>query len=130
MQVGKIGLLLGAFLLFIFLIGVRTLLTGVYFCNQGIGFGLLPDARYFLGVEVLLMGVVGILLYRSQRFSERILFSILLVGGAANIFERLYFGCVLDYLTIPIIESHINGADILISVALILLLFSPSKNDV
>lgn len=131
MSMSKKRLLLGAFLLFVFLIGLRFLLfdqEGV-FCNHAIGFGFFSHTEYFLGVEGLLIFLVFIFLYKSKYFSEGLIFSILLAGGIANIFERVYFGCVLDYLTLPFIQSHVNVADILITGALISLLFSGNKNQ-
>ncbi|MCW1888010.1 MAG: signal peptidase II [Candidatus Moranbacteria bacterium] len=122
-------LFIGSFFLFCFLIGIRIFLQGEFFCNTKIGFGFFEYSKGFLFLGLFLFVLIGFFLFKSQHFSLRVIFSILLVAGVANIFERITFGCVLDYITLPFIRSHINMADILITGALGYLLFFTETKD-
>jgi lipoprotein signal peptidase len=113
----------GSFLLFLSLVGIRTSLRGDHLCNTEVGFGLFPYTESFLLLGLLLSVFICYLICACQRFSLKLVFSILLVGSVANLFERFYFGCVLDYLVLPFIGSHINIADVLITVSLGYLFF-------
>ncbi len=124
MTVREKGILFGgSFLLFLGLIGIRLSLGESYFCNTKIGFGFFPYTESALLLGLLLSFLIGYLAYACQRFSLKLVFSILLVGSIANLFERVYFGCVLDYVVLPFIGSHINIADVLITGSLGYLLF-------
>ncbi len=119
----------GSLLLFLSLIGIRISLQESFFCNSKIGFGLLTYSESFLFLGVCLSALMGYFLFKSLDFSLKLVFSILLVSSVANIFERVVFGCVLDYITLPLIGSHINIADILITGALgYLFFFVNTKN--
>lgn len=120
---------MGSFFLFCLLLAIRIILQEGFFCNTKIGFGLLEYSKEFVFLGALLFVLIGYFLFKSQHFSLRVIFSILLVAGIANFFERVVFGCVLDYITLPFIGSHINMADILITGALgYLLLFVETKD--
>jgi lipoprotein signal peptidase len=112
------GLYLGSLLLFLLLQVIRLLLEGSHYCNSNVGFSLFPRSTIFVVVEIILLALVLWCFKRSTHFSDRVIFSILFVGGFSNFFERVVFGCVLDYLTLPLIGSSVNGADILITFSL------------
>lgn len=122
-------LFIGSFFLFCLLVGVRIFLQDGFFCNAKVGFGLFEYSKGFLFLGVLLFVLMSYFLYKSQHFSLRVIFSILLVAGLANFFERIAFGCVLDYITLPLIGSHINMADILITGALGYFFFFTETKD-
>ena len=119
----------GSFLLFLSLVGIRMVVQERYFCNTRIGFGFFEYSEWFLFLGTSLLIFIGYLLYKSQRFSLRLVFSILLVSSLANIFERVFFGCVLDYVSLPLVGSHINLADILIISALMYAFFFVETKD-
>ena len=85
-------------------------------CNEKYGIGFFGASPVFLLVE---WGILGALLVlsaqRTRGWAERSIFSIILAGGLSNALERVIYGCVHDYWTMPLIGSHVNIADIVIT---------------
>lgn len=90
-------------------------------CNSGIAFGLLQNQRT---VNTLISAtVVFICFYFLMKEKRRFIsFALLLVigGGASNLFDRVTFGCVRDFIDFKIWPSF-NLADSLISVGVIII---------
>lgn len=100
-------------------------------CNANFGLGLFAGQVPFLLLSLAVLGGIVYKCLKSKQFSERILFSILVAGGSANVFERIRFGCVTDYIEVPFIGSMVNAADIAITVTVFFLLvkmFSPKTS--
>ncbi len=91
---------------------------GVFFCNAQYGFGLFVPKPFFVFLEVVVLSVLFWRWLTLEWCAEKMIFSILLVAGGMNFFERLVFGCVADYLTLPLIGSQINIPDIVITIML------------
>ena len=87
--------------------------VGTIFCNQGIALSLsLPMPILWLGIGIFL----GLALYQSLFYpvsSGRIAWASILVGGSINGLDRLFHGCVQDYLHLPFFPSF-NLADIML----------------
>ncbi len=101
--------------------------TNTFFCNTNYGFGFLEPRPFLLLLEWgLLVGLV--LLYaRVTSWADSLALSIFLGAGVSNALERLLYGCVADFFTLPVIGSQVNIADILITVAILGLLFYTRK---
>jgi lipoprotein signal peptidase len=94
-----------------------------FFCNTDYGFGFLEPGPFLLLLEWgLLAGLVWVYM-RVTISRERLFIGILLGAGLANALERLLYGCVADFMTLPIVGSQINTADVLITGAILRLLF-------
>lgn len=50
------------------------------------------------------------------------LWLLLIAAGASNLLERLFFGCVFDFLALPFLPLF-NGADVVLTVSVIFLLW-------
>ena len=97
--------------------------------NTGIGFGLLSsnsDLIYNL-ITFLITGVVTFLFF-LMIFSgkkEKIIFSIILGGALGNLYDRLIYNAVPDFIDLHYKEIHwftFNVADILITIGIIIFL--------
>jgi signal peptidase II len=98
--------------------------------NHGISFGLLR-AGSFLGVVLLLVMTVSIvgflifLLLKSQTRLEILAFSCIIGGALGNLYDRIYYGAVYDFLDFHLGGIHFwtfNPADAFISVGAFLLI--------
>jgi lipoprotein signal peptidase len=119
------GLLLGTTLLALALLVLNFTIRkqGEFFCNSNYGFGLFEPKPFFLFLGVVALAAAWWLSIHLSKYADKIIFSILLVGGIANVLERLFYGCIADYITLPFIGSQINIPDILITAAVGFFLF-------
>ena len=89
-------------------------------CNRGLVFGLGQNVALvsfiFLLVVLVIMGI------GKKRF-EVLALSFILGGGIANLADRLFFGCVRDFINFGF-RSSFNLADVAISVGVGVLIFS------
>lgn len=104
--------------------------------NTGSAFGLFPNAtQFFIWTSLLTIILITIFSFRMRRDNFLIKFSLALVMGGAmgNLFDRLCFGYVIDFLDFRIWPVF-NAADSAITAGCVLLafkmLFTPSvKGD-
>ena len=98
--------------------------------NSGIGFGLLSFEKQFAYnlITLLIVLVNFLILYlgiKSNNF-KGLIFFIILGGSLGNLFDRLYYSAVPDFIDINYNDFHwfiFNVADIFISVGIICLIF-------
>ena len=98
--------------------------------NSGIGFGLLSFEKQFLYnlITLIIILVNFVILYlgiKSNNF-KGFLFFIILGGSLGNLFDRLYYSAVPDFIDINYNGFHwfiFNVADIFISVGILCLIF-------
>ena len=97
--------------------------------NTGIGFGLLSQEAntYYHLISLLIFSVIIFLIYLiiKSDFLEKILFSIILGGATGNLYDRLIYFAVPDFIDFHIGDFHwfiFNIADIFITVGIILIL--------
>ncbi|MDB3888265.1 signal peptidase II [Candidatus Pelagibacter sp.] len=96
--------------------------------NDGIAFGLLSFQQdfYYNLITLIIITVTLVicwLAYRAQGL-EKISYLMIIGGSLGNIFDRLYYSSVLDFIDISINNFHwfiFNVADIFISIGVILL---------
>lgn len=98
-----------------------------YIENDGMAFGILSGSRLFLIVVPIIALVIIYLLWLKYREKFRPIFSIsimmILAGGASNIFDRIVFGSVTDYISFKWFAIF-NFADISATVGCVLLCIS------
>ena len=110
--------------LFVFLIACDQLIKyfvvargeDAFLCNYGVAFGLVLPQVLFI---VLWGGIMLLVFYhwfkhRMTDFLNQIPFLLVTAGGMSNMIDRLYYGCVIDYVPFLTISSF-NFADTLIS---------------
>ena len=98
--------------------------------NSGIGFGLLQfDENIIYNLITVLIVIVNIiiiyLLFNSEKL-HKILFSMILGGSLGNLYDRIYYNSVPDFIDLNYNGYHwfvFNVADIFISLGIIALIF-------
>ena len=105
--------------------------------NRGIGFGLFSlDEKIYYNILTIIIIIVTLIIFwlitkttRIEKFSFMMIFS----GSLGNIFDRIFYASVPDFLDIHYKNFHwfiFNVADIFITLGvtlLILIEFSPKK---
>ncbi len=97
--------------------------------NEGIAFGLLSfeNMFYYNILTILIISIVLIILWFSYKSHglERFCFLIIAGGASGNLFDRIFYSSVPDFIDISINNYHwfiFNIADIFISVGVIILI--------
>ena len=97
--------------------------------NNGIAFGLFSfnEQFYYNIITLIIIIITLVILFFAIRSSgvEKIGFSIIFGGSLGNIFDRLYYSAVIDFIDIHINNIHwfiFNFADIFISIGVMLLI--------
>ena len=99
--------------------------------NKGIAFGLLSfdesSAYHFITLIILVVILILVfMLYRSKGI-ERISYIFIIGGSVGNLFDRMYYGAVPDFIDFHLNNIHwfiFNIADIFISIGVICLIFA------
>ena len=110
--------------------------------NTGIGFGLfsLNAGIYYNMLSVLIFIIILILFYLmfKSKTSEKIFFSFIIGGAIGNLYDRIIYKAVPDFIDLHIKDFHwftFNIADIFISFGVIFmilneLVFKKEKNEI
>lgn len=114
------------------------LLNLTYSENRGVAFGLFQNGTVFFAITTgIVIIVAGIFLVKNYKKSKlfSIALSLIIGGGLGNLFERVYYGYVTDYLSLSFFPPICNFADYCITAGTVclvvyLLFFSDFlKND-
>lgn len=92
-----------------------------FVCNKGYAFGFAVEFFNTL-VPTLVLFFVLFLLFCEKEKVKIIAFSLILGGGLSNLFNRLFGGCVVDFIDLGIWPAF-NIADASISLGVIVLVF-------
>ena len=82
--------------------------------NRGVAFGLFQDGTAFFAVTTgIVIIVAAIFLVKNYKKSKlfSIALSLIIGGGLGNLFERVYYGYVTDYLSLSFFPPICNFAD-------------------
>ncbi len=125
----KIFLALFLFILVFFDFAVKQLIRsfgGFFVCNAGISWGLYPNLSIFWPIIALFL--IFVYFYFCNKEIYKIPLLLIISGGIANLLDRFFLGCVIDYIKIPVFHFPLfNLADVWITCGFILLCFSLSK---
>ena len=99
--------------------------------NTGIGFGLLSsDSNFYYNLVTFLIIIINviilIMIFKSNNY-KLFLFLIILGGSLGNLFDRIYYKAVPDFIDLHYNDFHwfiFNVADIFITVGVICLIFA------
>lgn len=111
-------------------IPLTSFLNFILVWNTGIGFGLFSfDGSTMYNLITILIVIVNLIIIYLMLTSNDIrgyLFSIILGGSLGNLFDRLYYSAVPDFIDFNYNNFHwfvFNVADIFISVGIMCLIF-------
>jgi len=110
-------------------ITINSFLNIILVWNSGIGFGLLQfDQKFTYNIVTTLIAVINIIiiyfLIKSEKLHQ-ILFSMILGGSLGNLYDRIYYNSVPDFIDLNYNGYHwfvFNVADIFISIGIITLI--------
>lgn len=91
--------------------------TVSYLCNYGVAFGMILPLSVFLLLWSMIMVFVGYYWIHKKHmlFVYQLPLILIISGGVSNMCDRIFYGCVVDYVPFLTISSF-NVADALISV--------------
>ena len=97
--------------------------------NEGIAFGLLSfdDKFYYNLITLLIVLITLIIIWLANKAKgiEKLSFLMIVGGSLGNIFDRIYYSSVPDFIDISVNNFHwfiFNVADVFISIGVILLI--------
>tara|TARA_B100000424_G_C22757360_1_gene408862 strand:- start:143 stop:562 length:420 start_codon:yes stop_codon:yes gene_type:complete len=104
--------------------------------NTGIGFGLfsLNTGIYYNMLSVLIFLIILILIYLmfKSKKSEKIFLSFIIGGAVGNLYDRIIYKAVPDFIDFHIKDFHwftFNIADIFISLGIIFMIINELLNN-
>ena len=92
-------------------------------CNHGFAFGIFPGFLNGLIAFLVLLALVY-LFFKQKDFIFYAPFSLILGAGIANLTDRIFRGCVVDFVWIPLWPTTFNFADAAITAGVLLIIFS------
>ena len=99
--------------------------------NEGIAFGLFSfDQKFYYNLLTILIILITLIVFwmilKSEKL-ERLAFMMIFGGSLGNIFDRLFYSAVPDFIDFHIKNFHwfiFNVADIFITIGVIILIYS------
>ncbi len=101
-----------------------------HFCNYGIAMGIVLPTILFVVLWLVIMSFV--IYFWVQKLQDKFMiqlpFILILAGGLSNLIDRIYYGCVVDF--IPFLNiSNFNIADVFITVGAGLILWQSFMSE-
>ena len=119
-----------------FNITITTFLNIILVWNSGIGFGLFQLEQNFtynlITILIIIINLIIIYLLLNSDNTQKFFFSMILGGSFGNLFDRLYYSAVPDFIDLNYNNFHwfvFNLADIFISLGVMCLIFVELFSD-
>ena len=116
-------------------ININSYINLILVWNTGIGFGLLSfdQSSIYNVITILIIFINLLIVYLIIKSKDKTayFFLIILGGSLGNLFDRIYYSAVLDFIDISYKGYHwfvFNIADIFISLGIICLIFAELLN--
>ena len=116
-------------------ININSYINFVLVWNSGIAFGLLSfdQSEIYNLITILIVFINLLIVYLIIKLKDiRAYFLLIVLGGSlGNLFDRIYYSAVLDFIDISFKNFHwfiFNVADIFISIGIICLIFAELLN--
>lgn len=95
-----------------------------YVENKGAAFGMLSDARWIFIVFTIVIIIALIFIMIRKNINSKLfnVAAILIIGGGiGNLIDRIFYGYVVDYLSISFFPPVCNFADYCITIGAVLM---------
>ena len=116
-------------------ININSYINFVLVWNSGIAFGLLSfdqsEIYNLITIFIIFINLLIVYLIIKLKDIRAYFFLIVLGGSLGNLFDRIYYSAVLDFIDISFKNFHwfiFNVADIFISIGIICLIFAELLN--
>lgn len=96
-----------------------------YVENRGVAFGMFSDMRWFFIIltSVLIISIIVFMFKKRPQSKMFYISSALIIGGGiGNLIDRIFYGYVIDYLSVSFFPPVCNFADYCITVGTVLFL--------
>ncbi len=104
---------------------IDNLFSLTYVENRGVAFGMFSDMRWFF-VAVTVALIIFILVYMfKKRPREKVFYistALIIGGGIGNLIDRIFYGYVIDYLSLSFFPPVCNFADYCITAGTVILM--------
>ena len=104
---------------------VPSILDLVYSENRGVAFGMFQNGTVFFAITTSIVIIVAsIFLVKNYKQSRlfTVALSLIIGGGLGNLFERVFYGYVVDYLRLSFFSPVCNFADYCITAGTVCLI--------
>ena len=97
------------------------LLDFTYVENRGVAFGMFSDMRwFFVAVTAVLIAIIIYIMFKKKPSGKMFYISAALIIG--NMIDRIFYGFVVDYISVSFFPPVCNFADYCITVGTLLLI--------
>ncbi len=103
---------------------IDNLFSLTYVQNEGVAFGMFSGMRWiFIVLTVILIALIIIYMFKKRPKSKYfyICASLIIGGGIGNLIDRVFYGYVVDYLSLSFFPPVCNFADYCITAGTIML---------
>jgi signal peptidase II len=103
---------------------IKGLFNLTYVRNTGVAFGLFPGQRLILvliGIAVCAAVIYFYAKIKREDFLFKVYLAIILGGSMGNLFDRVFFGYVIDYFDVRVFPVF-NFADVAINLGVFLII--------
>ena len=91
-------------------------------CNPASAWGLFHNQTGILIAGIVLLSIIAYFWYTARDKKIRVGWSLVFLGGILNLGERIYHGCVTDYIKVVSWWPTFNIQDILIVIGLLIII--------
>lgn len=111
----------------------KTRLSGeFYVCNKELSFNINPYRTFFGGVIIVFFLSIFFFFKKNKHLIKNISqigYFLLITGAILNIFDRLLYGCVIDYINIGVFNFPLfNFSDVMINIGVLIIIHSLYTN--
>lgn len=104
---------------------IDNLFSLTYVENNGVAFGMFSDMRWlFVVLTGVLIAIIVAYMFK-KRPKEKIFYistALIIGGGIGNLIDRIFYGYVIDYLSLSFFSPVCNFADYCITVGTVILM--------
>lgn len=96
-----------------------------YVENRGVAFGMFSDMRWlFITLTTILLAVIIIYMFKKRPQGKffYICTALIIGGGIGNLIDRIFYGYVVDYLSLSFFPPVCNFADYCITAGTVMLI--------
>ncbi|MDQ1237640.1 MAG: signal peptidase II [Wigglesworthia glossinidia] len=117
-------------------INITSMIRLIHLRNSGIAFGFFQNEAYWkskilLTISTVFLCILFKICIKCKNELDKFSYSMILGGGIGNIYDRILYGSVTDFIDVHVGNWHwpvFNIADISISIGIIFLILKNSKN--
>lgn len=104
---------------------IDNLFNLTYVENNGVAFGMFSDMRWvFVALTSVLLFVIMFIMFKKRPKGKMfyIAAGLIIGGGIGNLIDRIFYGYVIDYLSLSFFPPVCNFADYCITIGTVLLI--------